>query len=334
MVRREECVTTVHHLLLKEACPHHDRHGHLCRPPAPTRGSPGTRARFFVSGVGGSWLVIGCSLGAAFGFAASTSLKHLTAAEAPDAQQLRPGQLAKFVRATVSQPVWLAGIGCDLVGLAFQLVALHRGSLSVVQPLLMTGLLFALILRPVLERQRIARGQLGWAVLLTITLAGFLLLAGSGGAGSDVDRLPAIIAAVIGTAVTVGCVLVARRRAGAASAAVLGIAVGIIYAGTAALLKNVTDIASSDHVGVLASWQLYAVAALGIGGLVLNQIAFQAGPITASLPAIATIDPLLSIVLGVLIYDEHLHRGPAGGIILVLLLALLAVATIQLTRAR
>jgi hypothetical protein len=52
---------------------------------------------------------------------------------------------------------------------------------------------------------------------------------------------------------------------------------------------------------VLGSWQLYIVIALGIGGLLLNQLAFQAGPIAASLPATATIDPLLSIVVGVLV---------------------------------
>jgi hypothetical protein len=57
---------------------------------------------------------------------------------------------------------------------------------------------------------------------------------------------------------------------------------------------------------------LYAVILVGIAGVLLNQLAFQAGPITASLPAIATIDPLLSIVIGVVVYDEHCGAGPAA----------------------
>jgi hypothetical protein len=287
--------------------------------------------------VRGNWLVVSASLGSAFGFAASTSLKHVSAGQVPDAAGFRPGQLTRFARATVAHPLWLLAIGCDVLGLALQLIALHMGSLSVVQPLLITGLLFALILRPRLEHRRITGRQLGWAMLLSAALAGFLLLAGTGGGSVHeiVDRLPAVIAGVLGGLATVSCVLLGRRRPGGAeSAALLGVAVGIIYAATAALLKTVTDIAVRDRLGLLGAWQLYAVILLGVGGLLLNQLAFQAGPITASLPAIATIDPLLSIVIGVLVYDEHLRRGPAGGALLLILLLLLSVAVVQLTRGR
>ena len=85
-----------------------------------------------------------------------------------------------FIRATLSQPLWLGGIACDIIAVGLQVLALHLGSLSVVQPLLITGLLFALILRPRVEHHRISRRQLSWAVVLTAALAGFLLLATSG----------------------------------------------------------------------------------------------------------------------------------------------------------
>jgi hypothetical protein len=45
---------------------------------------------------------------------------------------------------------------------------------------------------------------------------------------------------------------------------------------------------------------------------VLGQLAFQAGPLRASLPAIAIVDPLASIALGVFVYDEHLRPGVAA----------------------
>jgi hypothetical protein len=102
-----------------------------------------------------------------------------------------------------------------------------------------------------------------------------------------------------GSRVGAGCIELGRRHCGQGrSAALLGVAVGVIDAATAALLKAVTDIAVPAPLEVLGSWQLYTVIALGIGGLLLNQLAFQAGPIAASLPATATIDPLLSIVGG------------------------------------
>lgn len=83
---------------------------------------------------------------------------------------------------------------------------------------------------------------------------------------------------------------------------------------------------------MLTGWQLYTALALGATGLFLTQAAFQAGPLTASLPAISTVDPLLSIAIGVLVYDEHLRRGPLAGAALLLLMLALAVAIVQLGR--
>jgi drug/metabolite transporter (DMT)-like permease len=285
--------------------------------------------------VRGQWLVVVLSLGAAFAFAASNLLKHLSAGRVPDAQSLQPTQVGDFIRATLSQPLWLGGIACDIIAVGLQVLALHLGSLSVVQPLLITGLLFALILRPRIEHHRISRRQLSWAVVLTAALAGFLLLATSGqpAAPETADRLPAIVAGVLGTVLAAGCIALGRRpRAKGRSAALLGVAVGVIDAAIAALLKALTDITARAPLDVLISWQLFTTIALGAGVLLLNQLAFQAGPISASLPAIATINPLLSIAVGVLVYDEHISRGPGGGTLLIILLVVLCAAVVQLTR--
>ena len=133
---------------------------------------------------------------------------------------------------------------------------------------------------------------------------------------------------------TAACIELGRRqRERGRSAALLGIAVGIVYAGSAAMLKAVTDIAVRSPLALITSWQLYAFVALGAAGLLLSQLAFQAGPITASLPATAAIDPLLSIVVGVSVYDEHIRRGPGAGAALVGLVVLLGVAVVQLARS-
>ena len=109
-------------------------------------------------------------------------------------------------------------------------------------------------------------------------------------------------------------------------------AVGVIYAGTAALIKAVTDIGVAHPLRVLISWQLYLALAAGAAGLLLSQLAFQAAPLTASLPASASVDPLLSIVVGVAVYDEHIRRGPGAGAVLFALLLVLGVAVVQLAR--
>ncbi len=65
------------------------------------------------------WLVIGVSLASAFAFAVSSSLKHVSAGQGPDAQDLGARSLVGFVRATLAHPLWLGGIGADVVGPQF-----------------------------------------------------------------------------------------------------------------------------------------------------------------------------------------------------------------------
>jgi uncharacterized membrane protein len=55
----------------------------------------------------------------------------------------------RFVVALLRNPMWLAGWGALAGGFVFQAPALHVGQLSVVQPLLVTELVFALALRRV-----------------------------------------------------------------------------------------------------------------------------------------------------------------------------------------
>lgn len=284
------------------------------------------------------WLVVTLSVSSALAFSVSTTLKQASAAQVPDVTRHgHSGRLGGFIKATVVHPLWLAGIAADAAGLALQVAALHLGALALVQPLLVTGLLFALLLRHC-TTCKMSRREAAWAAVLTGCLIALLAASGSasGGAGTtDVDRLPAALAALAGLIGALSCLTLARQRIPAASrAALIGLAAGVTYAATAALIKAATDVfATGGLLGVLASWQLYAVVVLGTAGLILAQLAFQAGPLTASLPAMSTVDPLLSVAIGVLVYDEHMRRGPLSGALLLALLLLLTASVVQLARA-
>ena len=194
-----------------------------------------------------------------------------------------------------------------------------------VQPLLISGLLFALLLRR-RQGRPVTGHEVRWALVLTVCLIAFLFLAGTNPAGRPIpDRtgcrpwsLPASAGGRAGLP-DAGPPAPARRGRGGVD----GVAVGVVYAASAALLKGFTDRAVHGPLAALTSWQLYAVIVVGAIGLFLSQLAFQAGPLTASLPAIATVDPLLSIVVGVMVYDEHIHRGPWSGAGLLVILMLL-----------
>lgn len=236
----------------------------------------------------------------------------------------------------VSHPLWQIAVGCDLVALALQVIALHLGALAIVQPILLASLLFSLILRRLGSHHRIDVRQLGWAAVLVVALGAFVLVTTrTRSASAPVpDALMAGLAGIVGAVTVSLCVLLGRRAHTAVrSAAFNGVAIGVIYASTAALIKDLTNIAVRHPLQIVVSWPLYAVIVLGVLGVVLSQIAFQSGPLTASLPATAAVDPLLSVVVGVVVFDERLRTGGAAAVALVLLLAVLALSSVKVARS-
>jgi hypothetical protein len=105
-------------------------------------------------------------------------------------------------------------------------------------------------------------------------------------------------------------VLVARDHPGATAAALLGIATGIAHAGTATLTKACTNLLTHSPATQVTSWQLCAVLAAGAVDLLLNQLSFQAGPLAVRLPAMTVVNPRLSVLLGVVVYDETCATPP------------------------
>jgi drug/metabolite transporter (DMT)-like permease len=286
-------------------------------------------------------VVVVLSLGSAAFFSLATALKHRSAGQMPHLERFRVAELAGFAGATLRHPLWLGGILADVGGLLLQVVALHVGALAVVQLLLVVAVLFSLVVAHWIAKTRMSRRELVLGVVLVLSVVGFLLVSGVLTAQPDQpDRLPAILAAVAILAVVVTLVSASRRFTrrkwgSRRAAALLGISVGVIYAGTAALIKVSAGIVTAQGpVGLLASWQLYALVAAGASGLFLAQMAFQAAPLAASLPATASTDPLVSVVLGVAVFDEQLNTGTGSLLLSGLFLVLLVVAVTQLSRVR
>jgi hypothetical protein len=74
------------------------------------------------------------------------------------------------------------------------------------------------------------------------------------------------------------------------------------------------------------------VLTIGPAALVLTQLAYHAGPLTACLPPMTIADPVVSIIIGAVVFDEQLtHNLPAiAGQTLGFLL--MSAAIIQLAR--
>jgi drug/metabolite transporter (DMT)-like permease len=237
---------------------------------------------------------------AAVGYAVASVLQHHAARDEPDELALRPGLLWRLVR----RPQWLLGTAADVVSFGFQALALGLGSLVVVQPLLCTGLLFALPLSAAWQGRRLERRDWVGAAALSVALAVFLVI-GDPSAGKDfaTTRAWVIAASVIGPAVAV-CLVAAMRTRHTARAVLLALATALLYSVTAVLTKAaVTEL--GDGIGVfLTSWEPYVGIALGVVALLVNQTAFQAGELQASLPTLTAAEPIVGSVLGLVMLDE------------------------------
>ncbi|HEX3782072.1 MAG TPA: DMT family transporter [Pseudonocardiaceae bacterium] len=279
------------------------------------------------------------ALGASGCAATASALQHRTAVAVRAAEgtnsATEPTTMTS-ARATVTHPMWLLAVGLQGCGFLLHAAALAIGQLIVVQPLLVCVVLVALPLNHALGREPITRRELGWAALLVAALAGFLVTASTSiGIGPETaDAGPAVVAAVAGALAVAGCLLIAwrqRSRRGLV-AGVLGAGAGILFAGQAALLKSSVGLLSGGVLALLGNWQPYLLIVVGLCGILCCQLAFRAGPLSASLPLVNTVNPLLGVVIGVLVYDEQLrHSAPALAAEL-LCLAALTLATVMLTR--
>jgi drug/metabolite transporter (DMT)-like permease len=251
-------------------------------------------------------LAVFLALGAALGYAAASVLQQREAAAAPPhASGLR------LVFGLARRPLWLAGLGCDWMAFALQAAALGVGQLIVVQPVITAGLLFALPVSAWLGGRRLGRRDLAAAVVLGAALSVFLLLAASGG-GRDRAHLHAwlLCAAVAGPALAV-CIAAASRSHGTRRAVLFALAAATIYGITAALTKTTVVLLDRNGLGFLGRWEPYGLVLLGGLGFVLNQRAFHAGSLSASLPTLTVVEPVVAAIIGLTMLDEHIaaHGG-------------------------
>lgn len=133
------------------------------------------------------------ALAAAAAFAVAIPLEHRAADRAPDAGGLSSRQVVSFVRAIVRDGWWLAAMALNTVGFGGHALALHLGGLTVVQPLLVAGLVFAPPVNHWLRREPIRSTELVCAGALVVGLSGFLLIASPGDTTAEpADRGPAV----------------------------------------------------------------------------------------------------------------------------------------------
>jgi len=132
---------------------------------------------------------------------------------------------------------------------------------------------------------------------------------------------------------TVGLLAASGRLRGAGRAVSLAAAAGIVLGLNAVITKAAATRFSHGIGEGVSSWETYAVAVCGLGGLLLMQSAFQAGEIEWSLPTLTVTNPVLSIVVGLTLLNETVAAHGPALVLLVLSLAVMVWGVVSLARS-
>jgi drug/metabolite transporter (DMT)-like permease len=254
------------------------------------------------------WPAIGYAAAAALVFAVANNLQRGAASVVP----LEVGGPVRLVLRLLTRPRWLLGSTLALAALGLHAVALARGGVILVQAVLATGLIAAVVIEAAQERAWLRGGELGGAVVLVI---GVTLLLGWGrpGGGRPVDLTVQVIAAAA-LAVVAGVGLAASRlhHRVRLSALVMGGAAGACFALDAMFLKGVANWTDDlDAFPAMISLAGFVVAS--VCGNLIVQRAFQRAPLRLVLPTVTAADPIAAFVVGRLLLHERLEGGAGSG---------------------
>jgi drug/metabolite transporter (DMT)-like permease len=269
------------------------------------------------------------ALVAAFCFALAATLQQKGALGMGDA--LRS---AKSYLLLAKQRWWLAGTIALLVGYAFQAVALDDGQLAVVQPLLVTTIVFALPLGYFLTSQTVNRTEVWAAILVVVGLAVFTVVGDEDTGNNDAPSDEWAVALAVFGLLAAALIWLGRRGDLPRKAALLGAAAGILYGLSASLWKPTADALDSGGLeAVLTDWEFYAFAAAGVIAFVVQQVSLATGHLAASVATVSVCNPLVSIVIGILLLDETLSEPTWHKVVAYIGLGVALYGAILITRA-
>lgn len=253
-------------------------------------------------------LAAGLALCAALGFALSTSLQHKAAGRV-SSSTTNPAAVLISLLVT---PLWVFGSIFGLTSWFLHALALNAGTFSLVQPIMLLGVVLAVFVRAGLNGA-FPPGEEIRAVLLTVTsLIVFVVIADTDHVEKEANPTAVAIVMILALLMAVSLAIISGRLSSPARGArVLGIGAGTLFGVTAVLMK-VTGQEIADHgaLGALATWAPWSLIGCGLVALSLNQRAYQISRLSDSMPILNVLSALVAMLLGFLLYGEQFPSAP------------------------
>jgi drug/metabolite transporter (DMT)-like permease len=264
-----------------------------------------------------SALGIPLALVATTSYSAGLILEKRALGSMPDLDLRRPW--LALIR-LVSEPAWLAGFSFMVAGMACQTVALTIAPVSVVQPVLSSGVAIVLVLSWLVLREQLGRKELVCVAAVAASIVVLALSAtGSGGATghhANAGRLAAVAipSALIGLLVAVSPLRGrARKHRAPTTGVAFGLGIGLLYGVATLATKALSGILISHHAivtGILGSPYLYLFGCCTVAAMLLYQIALQGCRASIVIPVNSITGSLYFLVTGTWLFHEQLPSSP------------------------
>ena len=270
---------------------------------------------------------------AAFLFAVAATLQQKGALNLPTISLADPKSLARLA----GQTMWLLGTVALLTGYVFQAAALDRGRLAIIQPLLVTTVIFALPLGYFLTHQHVGKREVIGALVIILGLGicsptsaippaatrTLRTISGPSRSGSSPRSVSSCWSSPAGTATT-----------STIRAAAYGTVSGILFGLSASLTKPTLDGLHESVGTMLSHWYCYALALTGILGFVLQQVSLGTGRLAPSVATVSVANPIVGILIGVILLDERFAQPNWHIVVAVVGLGVALVGAVVISLAR
>jgi hypothetical protein len=256
-----------------------------------------------------NWPAVTLALLGAATFAISTSVQHEAAESAPESVVGLVGLLAHLVR----RPLWLLGQLLGTCAFVLHAAALNAGPIAVVQPIVVSGIVWAVPARAAVGRHLPSVTELRAVLVTALGLAVFLVASDpTEGARADLGlgTLAFVVAALL---VAVAAEAAASRvdRDPRRKAFFLGVVAGVMFGLVAGAMKLTLQQLGDGGLGaMLTSWPPYAVLLAGAGGVLTNQRAYRTAGLSASMPVLNTVNGLIALTFGFTVFAEVPRHSP------------------------
>jgi hypothetical protein len=246
--------------------------------------------------------LVGVAAAAALGL--GYVLQQRVAAEANSAE-LAAWQLLKFL---IRHRLWWTGIAAMLIGQILGGLALQFATVTLVEPLLSTCLLFAFGFAAWLSEMTVRWFEVVGALLLSAALGLFIAIGNPRSTVVPSQRHDIILLAVLFVIGVVALfIAIGARRGLLGRSVLLAAGAGLLYGLEDAATRASTVLARHQGIQVLfhTGWSLIVVGAAA-GAILLASTAFNAARLDYSLPPITAAEPIAGIALGVSLLGDRI----------------------------